>query len=271
MNIDGMAEKYLSNSSYHYADNNPVLNYDVDGNYFANSFSQRMASSYQEHSRGRIASNNSSITYMQSLLDEGGHFNDIISVLNDLINVLNNSNSQLQSSIDEVSVLMISNQAYNIIDAGESAMMGITSYDKISRIVNINAPLQNGFGLLGHEIRHAYQFDRGIEGLAYTGARNFKVSDLIGIDLADEWNAYKIQNSLEPGTGYSSYNELLNDSEGPYKSHPRIPSSVSQHAEIQKILNSNGSEPDKNRWFNNLSNRTRIAFRINGTTYEGNY
>jgi hypothetical protein len=271
MNMDGMSEKYLSNSPYHYADNNPVLNYDVDGNYFVNSYSLFVASAFQQNSRSQIDKNNTSISQMQGLIADGNLSADSVSTLNGLINGLNNANSELESSINEVSTLMNSSQGYNIENAGAFSDNGHTTYDFGSGIVNIKAPLGNGFGLLGHEIKHAYQFDQGGTSLGSSKGVVIRPGvDLIGVDLADEWNAYKRQNAIQPNTSpYNAYNELDNDSSSPYVNHSRTPSSVSNHAQVQNILNSNGSESDKKRWLNNLA-RCNQAFRINGKTYDGN-
>lgn len=269
--IDGMAEKYLSNSPYHYANNNPVLNYDVDGNYFVNFQSLFTAMSFQQNSRQQIDKNNKSIEQLQGLIKDGGLSEKAVANLNGLVSGLQGTNSELQGSIDEVSTLMGSSQGYNIEDAGAFASSGHTTYDFNSGVVNIKAPLGNGFGLLGHEIKHAYQFDQGITSLASSsGVRIRPGIDLIGVDLADEWNSYKRQNAIEPNTSpYNTYNELDNDASSPYSKHPRTPQSVSEHAQIQKILNSNGTTAQKSKWLNNLSTRFQQAFRINGNTYNG--
>ncbi len=269
--VDGLAEKYLSNSPYHYANNNPVLNYDVDGNYFVNSQSLLTAMIFQQNSRQQIEKNNKSIEQLQGLIDGGELSKNAVANLNGLISGLEGTNSELQTSIDEVSTLMGSSQGYNIENAGAFSSDGHTTYDFNTGVVNIKAPLGNDFGLLGHEIHHAYQFDQGITSLASSsGVRVRPGIDLIGVDLADEWNAYKRQEAIEPGSSpYNTYSDLDNDSNSPYASHPRTPQSVSQHAQIQKILNSNGSKADKARWLNNLSKRFQQAFRINGKTYDG--
>lgn len=269
--VDGLAEKYLSNSPYHYANNNPVLNYDVDGNYFVNFQSLFTATTFQRNSRQQIEKNNKSIEQLQGLIDGGELSENAVANLNGLVSGLEGANSELRTSIDEVSTLMGSSQGYNIENAGAFSSDGHTTYDFNTGVVNIKAPLGNGFGLLGHEIHHAYQFDQGITSLASSsGVRVRPGIDLIGVDLADEWNAYKRQEAIEPGSSpYNTYSDLNNDSNSPYASHPRTPQSVSQHAQIQKILNSNGSKADKARWLNNLSIRFQQSFRINGKTYDG--
>jgi RHS repeat-associated protein len=267
--IDGMAEKYVSNSPYHYANNNPVLNYDVDGNFFVDIFSRNTAREFQANSRQTIQQNNSSISDMQNMVANGNLSEDALNNINTLIQTLQNNNSELQSSISEVDVLDSSNQGYRIVDGGMDATSGQTVYN--SGVVDINAPIGNGYGLLGHEIHHAYQFETGATSLSFAGVNGIPLHQLIGVDLGDEWSAYRRQNAIEPNTSpYNSYNELNNDSTGPYSRHPRDPRSVSEHAQIQQILHSNGSEADKSRWLNNLSSRNNQAFRINGTTYGGN-
>ncbi|QMU66199.1 MAG: hypothetical protein GKR88_19230 [Flavobacteriaceae bacterium] len=265
--IDGMAEKYLSNSPYHYANNNPILNFDVDGNYFVNFRSLFTAMTFQQNSRQQMEKNNKSIEQLQGLIDGGNLSEKAVANLNGLIGGLEGANSELQSSIDEVSTLMGSSQGYNIEDAGAFASSGHTTYNFNTGVVNIKAPLGNGFGLLGHEIHHAYQFDQGITSLS--DGSPIQKSKLIGVDLADEWNAYKRQNAIEPGTSYDTYNELNNDTSSPYANHPRTPKSVSEHALIQKILKSNGTKAQKAKWLNQESSRKNQAFRINGKTYDG--
>jgi RHS repeat-associated protein len=269
--VDGLAEKYLSNSPYHYANNNPVLNYDVDGNYFVNFQSLFAASTFQRNSRQQIEKNNKSIEQLNDLIQSGDFSENAVANLNSLISNLEGVNTELQTSIDEVSTLMGSNQGYNIENAGAFSLEGHTTYDFSTGIVNIRAPLGNGFGLLGHELHPAFQFDQGITSLASTsGVRIRPGIDLIGVDLADEWNAYKRQEAIEPGSSpYKTYNALNNDSKSFYTNHSRTPQSVSQHAQIQKILKSNGTKADKARWLNNLSKRFQQAFRINRRTYDG--
>ncbi|QMU66176.1 MAG: hypothetical protein GKR88_19115 [Flavobacteriaceae bacterium] len=265
--IDGMSEKYLSNSPYHYADNNPISNYDVDGNYFVNYRSLFTAMTFQRNSRQQIDKNNKSIEQLQGLIKDGNLSENAVSNLNGLIGGLQGANSELQGSIDEVSTLMGSSQGYNIEDAGAFASSGHTTYDFNSGVVNIKAPLGNGFGLLGHEIKHAYQFDQGITSLS--DGTGISKSKLIGVDLADEWNAYKRQNAIEPGTSYDTYDELNNDANSPYANHPRTPQSVSQHARIQIYLKLKGTQKQKNKALNNLASKNKQAFRINGKTYDG--
>ncbi|MCK0160135.1 DUF6443 domain-containing protein [Allomuricauda sp. F6463D] len=265
--VDGLAEKYLSNSPYHYANNNPVLNYDVDGNYFVNFQSLFTAMSFQRNSRQQMDKNNKSIEQLQGLIDDGGLSEDAVANLNGLIGGLEGANSELQGSIDEVNTLMGSNQGYNIEDAGAFASSGQTTYNFNTGVVNIKAPLGNGFGLLGHEIKHAYQFDQGLTGL--NDGSPTTTSKLIGVDLADEWNAYRRQNAIEPGTSYDTYNELNNDANSPYANHPRTPQSVSEHARIQIYLKLKGTKKQKNEALNKLASKNGHAFRINGKTYDG--
>lgn len=265
--VDGLAEKYLSNSPYHYANNNPVSNYDVDGNYFVNFQSLFTAMSFQRNSRQQIDKNNKSIEQLQGLIDDGGLSEDAVANLNGLIGGLEGANSELQGSIDEVNTLMGSNQGYNIEDAGAFASSGQTTYNFSTGVVNIKAPLGNGFGLLGHEIKHAYQFDQGLTGL--NDGSPTTTSKLIGVDLADEWNAYRRQNAIEPGTSYDTYDELNNDANSPYANHPRTPQSVSEHARIQIYLKLKGTKKQKNEALNKLASKNGHAFRINGKTYDG--
>jgi RHS repeat-associated protein len=71
MNIDNMAEKYVSASPYHYAGNNPVLNLDVDGNEFTESAWQWVNRLIADIN-SRQEKNNKSIADYQSRISVGG-------------------------------------------------------------------------------------------------------------------------------------------------------------------------------------------------------
>ncbi|MFY7665419.1 RHS repeat domain-containing protein, partial [Flavobacterium sp.] len=246
MNVDALAVKYYSNSPFHYADNNPILNYDVDGNYFVDAFTRNTIHTFKNFLGERISQTTDSMNELQNLLASGNLSEDSIKGILNLLSGLRNNIDELKIAISEIELLNKSTQGYAIIDVGAGTSRAVTEFNY--GIVNINAPIDAGFGLLGHELHHAYQFEIGETSLHFTNSKGIPTHRLIGNDLSDEWSAYRRQNAIEPNMPlYNSYLELEGDSTGPYAKLPRKPQSVSDHAEIQTILNSNGSELDKSR------------------------
>ena len=117
--IDGMADKYISNSPYHFVANNPILFFDIDGNEFTQSALVRVQELANEIDKG-VASNNSKIAEVKKDLASG----DISSKkAAKQIAKAEKSNNALEANRTELAQMAASDQVYNVQENPTSARL----------------------------------------------------------------------------------------------------------------------------------------------------
>ncbi|PWG81603.1 DUF6443 domain-containing protein [Pararcticibacter amylolyticus] len=259
--IDGMAEKYFSFSPYHYAANNPIKNFDIDGNDFtpdAWAWVMRMIDNINR----REEENEEKIDKKQKQLQEDGISERKAKRLNRQIENLRNEITDLEVARGEAAVLALSSQVYNVVESNtfssSETEKAAALYNSSNGVVDIVLPGSSGLNIFSHELHHAFQFERGTISLtAHDGKLSVSpAKDWLAYDQFDEKEAYKRQ-----GLFGSTYSSLPAE----YNNRPKGPVSL---LDIPTIVNLNNLPGDKRHAeLQKLASRVNMAFRLNGTTY----
>lgn len=263
MNIDNMAEKYVSVSPYHYAGNNPVLNLDVDGNEFTES-AWKWVNKLITDINSRQEKNNKGIADFQSRIAKGGSDREIAR-WNRNINSLTANNTELETARGESAVLAASNQVYNVIEdsngtesdaIGNKSTTNSTNFNFANGNIDISVSSGTSVGLFAHELKHAFQFETGsysigpeLSGVPYKN---------LFYDKNDEVEAYQRGALFGDRNNYNANNlpaEYSGIATGPYNFN-----------NVQPTSSTIGS-PNQQQNLQNIANRIRHAFRIDGRTY----
>jgi RHS repeat-associated protein len=270
--IDGMSEKYVSSSPYHYAGNNPVRNYDIDGNEFTEA-GKKWAKRLWDNISGQISKNNNKIAKKNEMLATGYNSkgkalsSNKMERLERQVGNLQAKNAELTQVASEVIAMDNSDQLYNVIEADGFKGSGDTP-DKAAAMFNLHTGAvdiilpgssTSNLNLLAHEFKHAYQFETGTASLTtYPGGNNstyrtISPLDWLAYDQQDELEAYRRQGLF--GSTHSSLPSGYNNRSVGGVSFPKNqvtmqPYSNSSHADLQRI-----------------ADNARQAFRLNGTTY----
>ncbi|WP_082084347.1 RHS repeat-associated core domain-containing protein [Flavobacterium sp. 316] len=260
MNMDNLAEKFITFSPYHYAGNNPISNIDVDGNEFTEAM-QEWINKLISEINSMQKSNNEKIENARKTIASGkyGWFQSEKS-LTKKIEKLTEQNNELNIVSDEISELECSTQVYDLVydsngtqrdyATGSSTTSNTTGFNFTNGNVEITISSGTSIGLFAHELKHAFQFEKGEFSI---GKRipNVPYSNLF-YDKQDEIDAYNrgaLFGQSFNGTLDSAYDRLPN---GPYdfRNTSLINSKINNPSELQKIA------------------RGYIqAFRVNGQTY----
>lgn len=269
MNMDNMAEKYISLSPYHYAGNNPVVYLDVDGNEFTESawvWVNRLIADINS----RQASNNKTIEEAKQTIASGkfGWFQSEKS-LNNKIARLNNENAGLETTRGETATLAASSQVYDVVtdsggtekDAiGNSTITNQTTFNSDNNRVQLSTSSGTDLGLFSHELKHMYQFETGETSLGLTknkGGSNLIGGSLLFYDLSDEVQAYQRGALFGQRENINSTADVL--TKGIYDS--RIPSGP-----INAVNHPNAAGIKQNP--QSFADKYNAAFRIGTTTYK---
>ncbi|MHC0446324.1 DUF6443 domain-containing protein [Flavobacterium sp. 3-218] len=263
MNIDNLAEKYVSTSPYHYAGNNPVLNLDIDGNEFTES-AWRWVNRLIADINSRQEKNNRSIADYQSKISNGGSDREIAR-WNRNINSLTTNNAELETTRGETATLAASSQVYNVIEdsngtqsdaIGNTSTTNSTSFNFANGNIDISVSSGTSLGLFAHELKHAFQFETGnysigpaLSGVPYTN---------LFYDKNDEVEAYQRGALFGDKNNYSA-NNLPAEYSG-------IPTGPYNFNNVQPTSSTIGS-PNQQQHLQNIANRIGHAFRIDGRTY----
>ena len=263
--VDGMAEKYLSFSPYHYAANNPISNYDIDGNEFTEASWSYIKGFIDEINR-RTDSNNKAIDKAQAKIDAGVS-DKKRKRLEKRIERRQNSNKTLDGTRGEIAELIASDQVYNIVSSDKfSQGSGMEKRDVASTLFNVATdqvdiilPKSGGLGFLSHELLHAYQFDKGEISLPLHLRLN-TISPLqwLTYDLEDEKAGDARADFFGSRTKSSTATEHLNRTLGGQRFGDRTFQMTIQNLTIYS------SHARRQQ----LANESRQAFRIDGRTYK---
>ncbi|UOB16289.1 RHS repeat domain-containing protein [Abyssalbus ytuae] len=264
MNIDNLAEQYKTFSPYHYAGNNPVLNYDVDGNEFTEA-AWKWVNKLIADINSRQERNNEKIADKQAQLKEDGLSKGKIRRLNNQISRLQDNNTDLENVRGEIATLAASDQVDNVVEdsggterdmLGNSSTTNQTSFNFSNGNVDITISSGTDLGLFSHELKHAYQFEIGE--ISFGPKRP---DFLFGIDKQDELEGYQ-RGALFGGKNITSTRDL-GDS---YDILPNGPYNSNNVKWIRQALNYSTAEEQQKR-LKQVATSFRHAFRVNGKTY----
>lgn len=158
LSVDPMSDKYPGLSPYNYCAWNPMKIVDPDGMRF-DSVSMSIVNDFRKNTMSRISE-----------------------ATNDA------QRSELQSALDELSILESSDQLYHIEYGNTSGYNrnGEIGYDTKNDMVSITMTYSSNISDLAHELKHAYQFEVGeLSFDSKTGGYG------VLYDITDELNAYK--------------------------------------------------------------------------------
>jgi RHS repeat-associated protein len=171
--IDGYSEKYYPLSPYAYCGNNPLSYFDLTGDTLRDF--NNIVSNYEDYINGRINGLNKIInneTFDYSHL--GVSRDDLIDLKSKLTGIIN--------GIDE---LKSSDVMYKVVvDEKILPGKGVTDIDRSTGDILIKYSIDPSNELIGHEITHGVQYDRGEISFNRNGYG-------VLYDITDETNAYK--------------------------------------------------------------------------------
>jgi RHS repeat-associated protein len=169
--IDPLAEKYYSISPYAYCMNNPLKYVDPTGMII-----EDPDEIYKKHKEQM----NDQLAYIREALKAEG----LSDVMSKALGQLENS---YQSVLKEYSTLEKSDQVYKVFNSGEDGVY----FDKGTVMIGIG---DASLGLVGHELKHAYQYEKGEISFRLDGS-GFGVL----YDIYDETAAYNRERMLNSG------------------------------------------------------------------------
>ncbi len=173
MNLDPLAENYLDNSPYNYVANNPTFYIDPDGMKIKDP--DKVAEKYKNHL-------NSTAKAIQSLIKSGA------------ITAADGGKltSFTSSELKKIDKLEKSDQVYTCSSKTTSKEGGV-QYDASTEEVKVTVG-KSDIGLIGHELNHAYQFEKGDISI---------ISDNTGYgslyDVGDETESYNVERMAKSG------------------------------------------------------------------------
>ncbi len=264
MNVDNLSEKYMSYSPYHYAGNNPILNFDIDGNQFTES-AWKWVNRLMDNINSRQQRNNNKIADKQSALAEGGLSDRQTKRLNRQISRLEGNNAQLENVRGEIATLEASDQIYDVVNDsngtqstgfGSSTTTNSTSFNFSNGNVEITVSSGTGLDLFAHELKHAHQFEIGEASL---GDLNNNKGFSFLLDKNDELAGYQRQALFGNGQSINSVKDLPEI----YSSLPTGP--VNIHNVNPAV--STAIKLGNTAQLQVLANRRNQAFRVNNKTY----
>jgi len=261
---DAKSEKYISSSPYHYAANNPIRNYDLDGNEFTAAAWDWVNRLYNEMN-SMLAASDDKIKKAQGELAKGGLSDKQKSKLENKLQRLQNNHLDLINRTKEVgseiTMLALSGQIYNVSSSdkfndADTRRAGAT-FDFKNGTFEIVLFKGAGLSMFSHELKHAYQFETGeySVGPALPGDNNQNFL----YDKTDEVDAYD-RGAFFGGKNYSR-NSLPDD----YKNVANGPVDITTHPNTGTILTM--PKDVQTRVFQGIADRVGHAFRVNGTTY----
>ena len=174
--MDPLVEKYYSTSPYAQWANNPVMYIDPTG---------MIVEDPDEIYKNHKEQMNSNLTTIQETLKGGGLSEGMTKALGQL-------EGSYKSVLKEYSTLEKSDQVYRVLNS-ESEGSGVY-FDKGTIMIGIG---DVSLGLVGHELKHAYQYEKGEISFRLDG-KGFGAL----YDISDETAAYNRERMLNSGVSF---------------------------------------------------------------------
>lgn len=256
--VDNKAEKYLSYSPYHYAGNNPISNFDIDGNEFTPEAWEWVNKLVADINK-RQEKNNTEIAEYRAKIEAGGKAGQIKRWEKNIAS-LQETNTELEMTRGETAVLANSSQMYDVINSNilneGTATTGGTGFNFNNGQVAIVMPSNGGMEIFSHELRHAYQFEIGES--SFLTRELFARKGQFLHDKTDEVDGYR-RGSFFGGTTYG-----VNDLPENYKDLPTGPISIKNDPQITRALSL--PEGQREQALQRIANEGKV-FRLGNKTY----
>lgn len=267
--IDNASEKYYRHSPYHYAGNNPVRNIDLDGNEFTED-AWEWVNKLIADINSRQNSNNDDIAKYQAKIEAGGNKRQLNSWNKKIANYKAN-NAELEGVRGEIATLAGSDQVYDVVPGGstQTDMMGNRKttnsfgFNFNNGRAEIKVSSGTSLDLFAHELKHAYQFERGeiSVGSIFKNHPNLGTGTLF-YDKYDELEAYKRGNLFGGSETYTNINQLPEMYDRINNNVSNINSVSTRHPGFKRAVQNNNVQA-----LQQFSNSINTAFRVNGRTY----
>ena len=198
--IDRFSEKHYPLSPYHYANNNPIFNIDVNGDWFSGA--TEWLDKIEDYFQNRIVSTQNQIQGKEIRRIEAeragkdkkaGRIENRIQRKEGQLTQLKSNYTTVKAEINEMAS---SAQEYNINPSfGNEGAVGF-NWDSKAVTINFNSGSIDALANFGHELKHGFQFEEGkislIPNTQYGG-------DLF--DLQDEVESYQRMQMFGKYTG----------------------------------------------------------------------
>jgi len=239
---DPMAEKYYPISQYNYCLGNPIRLIDPNGMETTDALEEWIEELEKEIDDMRRRNNADIARYEAGRTDKNSKRTDR------KIKKAEARNARLDQVTKEIAALRDSDQLYGITISNGNDGNGAFVYNEEAGTMDVLIPADSPLGLFAHELKHAYQFEKGelSAGPVHGGMGNFLY------DFTDEKAAY------ERGKMFGHY---VSDWKG-RDSYKGLPS------QSITVYSANGFTPFSNEYtYQSAADKHYIAFRINNKTY----
>jgi RHS repeat-associated protein len=178
--IDPLAEKYYSISPYVYCINNPLRYIDPNG------MEVKDPDKIYENYKNQL---NQNLTTINAALKQEGLSDGMTKALNSLAGAY-------KSTLKELSGLEKSDQVYTVF-SGEGKEGGVQYDQKLGEVKIGIGKDGSSIGLIGHELKHAYQFETGEISIVSDNSGYGKL-----YDIGDETASYNRERTFAAGVTF---------------------------------------------------------------------